>query len=161
LRTPIDPAETAEELTVRLSRLAAQTLGENWSALVEGRLVFAAQRAAGVTYAHKIDKREAPIDWSRSASEVKDHIRGLSPFPGAVTETPSAERLKILRAEIVDGAGAPGEILDKGMTIACGRGAVRALRAQRAGRNAMSGDEFMRSGALRVGDVLAALSAAG
>jgi methionyl-tRNA formyltransferase len=154
LRTPIDPAETAEELTIRLSHLAAQTLGENWSGLVEGRLAFSAQSETGVTYAHKIDKREAPIDWSRPASEVKDHIRALSPFPGAATETPGAERLKVLRAEVVEGAGKPGEIIGKAMAIACGEGAVRALRVQRAGRNVMSGEEFMRSGALRVGDVL-------
>jgi methionyl-tRNA formyltransferase len=86
---------------------------------------------------------------------VKDHIRALSPFPGAVTETPGAERLKVLRAEVVEDAGKPGEIIGKAMTIACGEGAVRALRVQRAGRNVMSGEDFMRSGALRVGDVLA------
>ena len=161
VRTRIDPSETAEELALRLSHLGAQTLGDNWSALLENRLAFEPQSEVGVTYAHKIDKREAPIDWRRSATQVKDHIRALSPFPGAVTETRAAERLKILRAEVVDGRGTPGEIIDKDMTVACGTGAVRALRVQRAGRNAMSGAEFMRSGALRVGDVLAAPSVPG
>jgi len=154
LRTPIDPVETAEELTNRLAHLGARTLDENWAALSDGSLAFATQSEVGVTYAHKIDKREASIDWSHLALQVKDHIRALSPFPGALTQMPSAERLKILRAEVVAGAGAPGEIIGKDMTIACGRGALRALRVQRAGRNAMSGDEFMRSGALRVGDLL-------
>ena len=158
LRTPIDPTETAEELTIRLAHLGARTLCENWSALAEGRLFFTPQSDAGLTYARKIDKREAPIDWTRPASEVKDHIRALSPFPGAVAEMPGADRLKILRAEVVEGAGTPGEIVGNDMTIACGQGALRALRVQRAGRNAMSGADFMRSGALRVGDTLTAPS---
>lgn len=160
VRTAIDPNETAMELTLRLSHLAARTLGDNWSALVDGRLAFEAQVEAGVTYARKIDKAEAPLDWRQPASQVKDHIRALSPFPGAITQTRASERLKILRAEVVDGEGAPGEILDNDLTVACGRGAVRALRVQRAGRNAMSGAEFMRSGTLRIGDVFAASSAA-
>jgi methionyl-tRNA formyltransferase len=161
VRTPIDPSETAEELALRLSHLGALTLGDHWSALVEGRLAFEKQSEVGVTYAHKIDKREAPIDWRQSALQVKDHIRALSPFPGAITQTQASGRLKILRAEVVEGEGAPGEIIGKDMIVACGRGAMRALRVQRAGRNAMSGVEFMRSGALRVGDVLAALSVPG
>ncbi len=159
VRTPIDPCETAEELAFRLSHLSALTLGDNWSALSDGRLAFVSQSLIGVTYAQKIDKREAPIDWSRLAPLVRDHIRALSPFPGAVTQTPASERLKILRAEIAEGEGTPGELIGKDMVIACGRGAVRALRVQRAGRNAMSGLEFMRSGALRVGDLLASPSA--
>ncbi len=154
LRTLIDPAETAEELTLRLAHLGARTLNENWSALIERSLAFSQQSGIGVTYANKIEKREAPINWSRSALEIKNHIHALSPFPGAVTQTPSADRLKILRAEAVEGVGEPGEILGKDMTIACGEGAMRAVRVQRAGRNPVSGAEFLRSGALRVGDIL-------
>ena len=154
--TPIDALETAEELTLRLSHLGARTLGANWSALVEGRLTFRRQSETGVTYAYKIEKHEGAIDWRKPAAEVKDHIRALSPFPGANTLTPGSERLKILRAEVVEGAGTPGQIIAPDMTIACGSGAVRALWVQRAGRNAMSGVEFMKSGMLRPGDMLSA-----
>ncbi len=155
VRTPIDPNETAGELMLRLSHLGARTLGDNWRSLVEGRLCFIPQCEAGVTYAHKIDKREALIDWSRPASKVRDHIHALSPFPGAVTGMPGLGRLKILRADVVDGTGKPGEIIDQEMTIACGEGALRLLVVQRAGRNVMSAREFMRSGAVRVGEALA------
>ena len=120
-------------------------------------MAFAPQRSTGVEYARKIDKAEAPIDWSATALRVRGHINGLSPFPGATAELTTAgaaERLKILRAEVVERQGRPGEILDERMTIACGTGAVRVLQAQRPGRNVVSGDEFMRSGVLRVGDVL-------
>lgn len=158
IRTAIDSFETAEDLILRLSQLGAVTLGDNWGALVEGSLAFVTQSKIGVTYAQKIDKREAPIDWRLTALQVKDHIRALSPFPGAISETPASDRLKILLAEIVEGEGAPGEIVGKDMIVACGKGAIRALRVQRAGRNAMTGAEFMRSGALRVGDRLAAPS---
>ncbi|MDE3176674.1 MAG: methionyl-tRNA formyltransferase [Pseudomonadota bacterium] len=155
MRAAISPTETAGELTSRLSQLAAQTLGDNWSALVQGRLHFTPQASAGVEYAHKIDKSEAAIDWTADADLVRRRINGLSPFPGAFTIFPGdggPERLKILRAEFIDRSGAAaGEILDERFTVACGRGAIRALLVQRAGRNVMSGDEFMRSGVLPIG----------
>jgi methionyl-tRNA formyltransferase len=159
LRTAIDPSETAEELTTRLSLLGAQSLSENWDALINQRLKFEAQASTGVEYARKIDKSETPIDWSQSAERVRGHIHGLSPFPGAHTEIEAnggRERLKILRAEVVAGGGQPGVILDEQMTVDCGVGAIRVLRAQRAGRNAVSGLELMRSGFVRVGERLAA-----
>lgn len=159
LRIPIDPQETSEELTARLAELAATTISRNWQALSRGELPFAAQSPRGVEYAAKIKKAEAPIDWSKPAAQVRNHIHGLAPFPGAVSGLSvggGVERLKFLRAEAVAGKGAPGEILDDQMTIACGEGAVRALRVQRAGRNAMSGAEVMRSGVLRVGERLVA-----
>ena len=157
LRTRIHPLETSDELTARLAELAAETIRVNWDALIHERLRFVPQRSAGVEYARKIDKTEAPIDWSAAALRVRGHINGLSPFPGATAELKAAgapERLKILRAEVVECHGRPGEVLDEGMTIACGSGAVRVLQAQRPGRNVVSGVEFMRSGLLRVGDVL-------
>lgn len=157
IKTHIDPLETSGELTARLAELAAETIRVNWAALIHGRLSFAPQRAVGVEYARKIDKAEAPIDWNATALRVRGHIHGLSPFPGATTEFRPAgapERLKILRAEIVEREGRPGEILDEGMTIACGANAVRVLQAQRPGRNVVSGAELMRSGLVRVGDVL-------
>ena len=158
LRTPINPQETSDELTARLAELAAETIGTNWDALIHERLAFAPQRPVGTQYARKIDKAEAPIDWSATALVVRGHIHGLSPFPGATAEITWAgafERLKILRAEIVDLQGRPGEILDDRMTIACGTGSVRVLQVQRPGRNVVTGLEFMRSGLLQVGDVLA------
>ena len=157
-RTLIDPAETSGELTVCLAELAAETIRTNWDALIHERLVFTPQRSIGVEYARKIDKGEAPIDWRASAVLVKGHIHGLSPFPGATAELntkEALERLKILRAEVVELQGRPGEILDERMTIACGAGALRVLQAQRPGRNVVAGVELMRSGVLRVGDVLA------
>ena len=157
LRTKIDPNETAAELTTRLSVLAARTLQENWDALVHERLMFDPQASTGVTYARKIEKSEAPIDWLKPAEVVRGHIHGLSPFPGAYSEVGSeilGERLKVLQAEVVEGRGRQGEVLDDQMTVACGENAVRLMRVQRAGRKAISGAELMRSGLLRIGDCL-------
>jgi methionyl-tRNA formyltransferase len=160
LRTPIDPMETSAELTARLANLAARTIRENWDALIHEKLAFSPQSEVGVEYARKIDKAEAPIDWRAAAKRVQWHIHGLSPFPGAVAEIAAGaarERLKILRAEVVTRQGRPGAILDEHMTIACGEDAIRVLNVQRPGRNVISGDEFMRSGVLRVGDAFATL----
>jgi methionyl-tRNA formyltransferase len=155
LRTPIGDMETGAELTARLAELAAQSIAENWDALVEEKLAFAPQAAVGVEYARKVDKAEAPMDWSAAARRVQRHIHGLSPFPGATAAMPAGgERLKILRAEVVEREGSPGVVLDEHMTVACGEGAIRVLQAQRPGRNVVSGDEFMRSGVLRVGEAL-------
>ena len=154
MRARIAPTDTAGELTSRLSQLAAQTITFNWNALVHEKLQFKAQDLVGVEYAGKLDKSEAPIDWAADADVVRRQINALSPFPGAFSVVPAhggLERIKILRAECVDREGMAGEILDERLTVACGRGAVRALLVQRAGRNAMSGDEFMRSGTLQVG----------
>ncbi len=159
LRTRIDPLETSAELTARLAELAAQTIRENWDALIHETLPFVAQSSFGVEYARKIDKSEAPIDWSTAAERVRGHIHGLSPFPGATAEFRTGderERLKILRAQVVELHGRPGVVLDEWMTVACGQGAIRILQAQRPGRNAVSGEEFMRSGIVRVGDAFAA-----
>jgi methionyl-tRNA formyltransferase len=121
--------------------------------------LFAPQSLSGVEYAKKIDKSEAPIDWTASAAGVRNHIHGLSPFPGAITGFQvggTIERLKVLRAELAEPSGRPGEILDDRMTIACGARSIRALQVQRAGRNVISGAEFMRSGAARPGASLIA-----
>ena len=158
LRTRIDPLETSGELTARLAELAAKTIRENWDALIHERLPFAPQSSLGVEYARKIDKGEAPIDWGATALLVRCHIHGLSPFPGATAKIRTgggSEPLKILRAEVIERQGRPGEILDEEMIIACGRSSIRVLQVQRPGRNVISGVEFMRSGVLRVGDILA------
>ena len=101
----------------------------------------------GATYAAKIDKAEARIDWNRLARAVLRHIHGLSPFPGAWCEmTIDGEpmRVKILRCELAEGSGAPGELLDDRLTIACQQGAIRILDLQRAGAKPMKAEEFLR-----------------
>jgi len=101
------------------------------------------QPLAGATYASKIDKAETRIDWSSSAEQVDRQVRAFAPSPGAWFEA-QGERIKLLQAIIVDGAGRPGEILDDELTIATGNGAVRAVTVQRAGRAPMSPDELLR-----------------
>ena len=106
-----------------------------------------------MTYAAKIDKAEARVDWTRPATEVDRLVRGLSPFPGAWTEA-GGERLKLLLSETAPGTGAPGTVLDAAPTIACGEGAVRLLRLQRAGRGPQDATGFLRGFALAPGDRL-------
>ncbi|MAY19766.1 MAG: hypothetical protein CL955_04030 [Erythrobacteraceae bacterium] len=104
-------------------------------------------------YAPKIDKAEARIEWTRPASELVRHVQGLAPFPGAWFEL-EGERVKLLVAEEADGEGAPGEILDADFTIACGSGALRPLRLQRAGKPAMERADFLRGKPVNKGVVL-------
>jgi methionyl-tRNA formyltransferase len=101
----------------------------------------------GVTYAKKIDKAEARIDFTKDAREVHNLIRGLSPFPGAWFEVGTEgkpERIKVLRASLAEGKGAPGEVLDDALTVACGSGAVRLVELQRAGKKPMPAAEVLR-----------------
>ena len=112
------------------------------------------QPAAGVTYAAKIEKAEARIDWNKPARTVLRHIHGLSPFPGAWCEAKldgEPTRIKILRGELAKGSGAPGTVLDEQLTIACGDGAIRILDLQRAGKAPMKAQEFLRGTALKAG----------
>ena len=139
--TPILPEDTTGSLQERLSRMGAALIVEALQRLPD--LVPEPQPAQGVTHAAKIDKSEARVDWAWTAPEVDAHIRGLSPFPGAWTEY-EGERLKLLLSGIVPGCGAPGRVLDDRLAIACGRGAVRLLRLQRAGRGAQDADDFLR-----------------
>ena len=108
-----------------------------------GTVVPRPQSDEGVTYAAKITKEEARIDWSRPAREVDCHIRGLSPFPGAWCEI-AGDRVKVLISRAERGTGVPGEVLDDELLIACGDGAVRLLRVQRAGRGAVDAGDFLR-----------------
>jgi methionyl-tRNA formyltransferase len=122
--------------------------------LERGTLTCRAQATEGVTYAAKIGKDEGRIDFSRPAGEVHNHIRGLSPVPGAWFEVPGRdkpERIKILRASPAKGAGAPGTVLDDRLTIACGEGAIRVIEAQRAGKRPMTAEELLRGFALAPG----------
>jgi len=142
--TPIGGTETAGQLHDRLSQIGARLIVQ---ALVRlGDLAPVPQPDAGVTYADKIDKAEAAIDWTRPAIEVDRQIRGLSPFPGAWVQI-GGERVKLLASRLADGAGQPGQVL-AGFTIACGSGAVEVLTAQRQGKRAMMADEFLRGTSL-------------
>ena len=107
------------------------------------------QPEEGATYAKKIEKEEARIDWKKSARELDYLVRGLSPMPGAWFEV-KGERIKVLYAEPMAGKGTPGEVLN-GLTIACGEGALKLLSVQRAGRAPMEADVFMRGFTLLAG----------
>jgi len=112
------------------------------------------QPAEGVTYAAKISKAEARIDWARPAAEIVRQVQGLAPFPGAWLEVAGA-RIKLLAAEAVEGSGAAGSVIDGALTIACGNGAVRPLLLQRAGHKALPLDAFLRGFAVAAGTRLA------
>jgi methionyl-tRNA formyltransferase len=135
--------KTSGELTTELSRLGADLMVRSLGALERGGVTPQPQSEDGVTYAKKISKEEARIDWSRPAREIDAHIRGLAPFPGAWTDA-NGERLKILYADPVDGNGKPGLALDDGLTIACGEGALKLVKVQRAGKSVMTAAELLK-----------------
>jgi methionyl-tRNA formyltransferase len=139
--TLIGPEETTGQLHDRLSAMGARLIVDALARLDD--LVPAVQPEAGVTYAAKIDKAEAAVDWTRPAPEVDRLIRGLSPFPGAWIEH-DGQRIKLLASRLATGQGAPGTVLDDALTVACGRDAVQLLRLQRAGRGAQDAAEFLR-----------------
>lgn len=145
-RVPIGPDVTAGELTERLALLGADLMGRALAALSRGGLSFTPQPAEGATYARKLDKGETRIDWSLPADAVHNHIRGLSPFPGAWLEADlgkGAERIKVLRSTLAAGAGAPGALLGDDLTVACGSGAVRLAEVQRAGKQPVKAEAFL------------------
>ena len=153
-RVPIAPDMTAGDLHDELAPLGADLMARALGALERGSLTLTPQPAEGVTYAAKIDKAETRIDWSKPWNEVHDHIRGLSPFPGAWFEMAGegkAVRVKVLRTTKGEGSGPPGTLLDDHLTVACGQGAVRIVELQRAGRQAMKADEFLRGSAVAAG----------
>jgi methionyl-tRNA formyltransferase len=149
-RVAIGADMTAGELHDRLSAIGGDLIHRAIGALERGALQFATQPEAGVTYAAKIDKNETRIDWGKPWQEVHNHIRGLSPFPGAWFEMQGA-RVKVLRTTKAEGSGAPGTALDDKLTIACGSGAIRILELQRAGKQPMKAEEFLRGSALAKG----------
>ncbi|MCK9915763.1 methionyl-tRNA formyltransferase [Microbacteriaceae bacterium K1510] len=142
-RLPIGADMTAGELHDALSPLGADLMTRALGALERGTLTLTPQPEAGVTYAEKIRKDETRIDWIRPWHEVHNHIRGLSPFPGAWFEL-NGVRVKVLRSTKGEGSGAPGTAVDERLTIACGNGAVRLVQVQRAGKQPMSAEEFLR-----------------
>jgi methionyl-tRNA formyltransferase len=144
---PIRPEDTAGDITRSLAEIAAKLAARGLQAMVHGTLKFRKQSGTGACYAPKIGKNEAEIDWRRGATQVRNHIHGLSPTPGAFSNLPIGgrlERVKILRVEASASNGAPGKILDNEMTVACGEGAVKILEGQRAGRTVMSGPAIVQ-----------------
>jgi methionyl-tRNA formyltransferase len=151
-RLAITDAMTSADLHDALAPLGGDLMVRAIGALERGKLQLTPQNKDGVTYAAKIDKAEARIDWSKPAREALRHVHGLSPFPGAWCEMVlegAPARVKILRGEMADGAGAPGELLDDRLAIACGQGALRILELQRAGKQPMKAEEFLRGTALK------------
>ncbi len=152
-RVPIPPDATVGDMHDVLARTGADLLTRALAALERGSLTLTPQREAGVTYAQKIIKEETRIDWGKRAQAVHNHIRGLSPFPGAWFEL-GGDRVKVLRSTRAEGSGAPGTVLDDQLTVACTEGAVRLMSLQRAGRQPMGADEFLRGNPMAPGTVL-------
>jgi methionyl-tRNA formyltransferase len=143
-RVQLDADWTEGEIHDELKRLGADLMLRALAALEKGQLQLTPQPTEGVTYAAKIAKGQTRVDWTRPWNEVHNHCRGLSPFPGAWCEFPGAGRVKILRTTKGSGEGRPGQVLDDMLTVACGSGAVRVLQLQRAGKQPMAADEFLR-----------------
>jgi methionyl-tRNA formyltransferase len=150
-RIAITDKMTAADLHDALAPLGAGLMARAMGALEHGDLKLNPQSEVGVTYAAKIDKAEARIDWTKPAHAVLRHIHGLSPFPGAWCEMPieGETRVKILRCELTERSGAPGELLDDRLTIACKEGAIRILELQRAGKQPMKASDFLRGTPLK------------
>jgi len=156
-RVAIGADMTAGELHDRLMNVGADLMAAAIERLAVGRLQLVPQPSEGVTYAKKIDKAETRVDWSRDATHVHNHIRGLSPFPGAWCETEiggKPERLKLLRSTLAEGDGPPGELLDGQLMVGCGAGAVRLTELQRAGGKPVASAEFQRGAKLIAGSRL-------
>ncbi len=144
---------TAGELHDELASVGSDLMVETIAQLGSEQLVSVAQPETGVTYAHKIDKAEAKIDWRRPAKELSCHIRGLSPFPGAFFEHNST-RVKVLNVELVAGSGLAGQLLDDELTVACGEGALKLILLQRSGKSPMEMKAFVNGFPIPKGTVL-------
>lgn len=157
-RIAIGPDANAGEISGQLAHAGAVLIVRALLLLEEDALISTPQATAGVTYAHKIDKAEARIDWTKPAVDVHNLVRGLAPFPGAFFEAElgkGVERVKVLRTEISKESGTPGRVLDAYMTIACGQRALRLLEVQRSGRPPMPTADFLRGVRLSEGTLLA------
>lgn len=146
-RIAITDAMTVTDVHDQLARLGADLMVRAIAALERGGLQLTKQSEDGVTYAAKIDKAEAKIDFAKPARAVLRHIHGLSPFPGAWCELPidgAPVRIKVLRCALAEGSGTPGEVIGDDLTIACGDGAIRIAQLQRAGKQPMIAEEFLR-----------------
>jgi len=146
-RIAITDAMTVTDVHDQLARLGADLMVRAMAALERGGLQLTKQSEDGVTYAAKIDKAEAKVDFAKPARAVLRHIHGLSPFPGAWCELPidgAPVRIKVLRCALAEGRGTPGEVIGDDLTIACSDGAVRIAQLQRAGKQPMTAEEFLR-----------------
>ena len=156
-RLAIGPEMTGGQVHDQLSRIGADLMVRALAALERDSLTFTPQAEEGVTYAHKIDKAEARIDWAKPATEVHDLIRGLAPFPGAFFEADlgkGVERIKVLRSTLAEGQGLPGTALDDSLTLACGQGAIQLLEIQRSGKAPMKAEDFLRGTKIPAGTLL-------
>jgi methionyl-tRNA formyltransferase len=149
-RVPITAASTAASLHDTLAELAARMVGPAIDDLASGRATPQPQPQVGVTYAAKIDKSEARLDWTRPAALLERQLRALNPWPGCSTEI-AGQRLLVLEGEVTAGSGDPGEVLDHRLTVACGEGALRLTRLQRAGGKPMPAAALLRGFHLPVG----------
>lgn len=152
--TPIEFDDTTQTVHDRLAKLGAALMRDTLEKFERGETTETPQPEEGVTYAHKITAAEARIDWTRSAREIDCMIRGLSPAPGAWFEHDGV-RVKVLLSRPGQGAGAPGEVLDDNLLIACGEGAVRLITVQREGRGPLAADTFLRGQPVPTGARLA------
>ena len=150
-RVPVAADMTTGELHDVLARRGADLMVRAIGALERGTLQLTPQPDEGVTYATKIDKSETRIDWGRPWKAVHDHCRGLSPFPGAWFDLPGSGRMKVLRTTKGEGWGPPGTVLDDRLSIACGEGSIRLLDVQRAGKQPMKAENFLRGSAVAKG----------
>ncbi len=152
---PIGPETSAAMLHDALAALGAKLIVQALAGLESGALVPVPQPAEGVTYAKKIAKDEARLDWRASAALLERRVRAFHPFPGAWFEA-KGERLRVLAAKVEPhaGAAAPGTVLDASLTVACGEGALRPTLLQRAGKAPVAADAFLRGFALPAGTVL-------
>jgi methionyl-tRNA formyltransferase len=153
----IGPDTTAGEVHDRLMLLGADLMARALAALSRGALGFTPQAEDGVTYAAKIDKTEARIDWSQPAERLHNLVRGLTPFPGAFFEADWGQgptRVKVLKSALAPGSGKAGTVMGDDLTIACGSGALRLLEVQRAGKAAVAADEFLRGAGIKPGTSL-------
>jgi methionyl-tRNA formyltransferase len=151
-RLAITDAMTAADLHDALALLGADLMVRAMGALERGKLQLTKQSDDGVTYAAKIEKAEARIDWNKPAHAVLRHIHGLSPFPGAWCEMAiegAPARVKILRCAMAGGWGAPGDLLGEHLVVACKDGALRILELQRAGKAPMKAEDFLRGTPLK------------
>jgi methionyl-tRNA formyltransferase len=135
--------KTAGELAEELAGLGADLMARALAAVGRGSIDAVPQAEDGVTYAKKISKDEARVDWTRSAREIDGWVRGLAPSPGAFTDL-NGERLKVLYAEPASGSGRPGVTLHDDLTVACGEGALKLLKVQRAGGKAMAAADLLK-----------------
>ncbi len=149
-RTQVD-GKTAGELTAELAEIGAQLMVGTLTDLPS--LHPLTQDDAEATYASKIDKAESRIDWTQDAAAVERQVRAFAPAPGAFFEH-EGERYRVLAAEVVEGSGAPGQVIDGALTIACGTGAIRPVTIQRAGKPAMETAALLRGKAIAAGTVL-------